>query len=79
MDPLRAIPEFHYAERDILMDFVDPPPEGRPDPDAVERALDIVDVTMVCLPSSERIRLGFLSGLGFTPALATRGWVCVRR
>jgi len=79
MDPLSAIPEFHYTERGILMDFVNPPPGHRFDPEEVERAFEVVDVSMVCLPYAQRIRLDFLSEIGFTPDLRTNGYACVRR
>lgn len=79
-DYLRDEPGFHYLERGLLMDFVDPPPGSTPDSARVVRkALDTVDVTAVCVRSEDQDRLDILVEQGSTQLVRSAGFFCVRR
>lgn len=78
MDYLRDDPTFHYDERQTLLDFIvrDVLPAEAPE---VARALDVLDVDLVCVPSGAPERGPFLAAEGYEAVVETDAHSCMAR
>lgn len=80
MDYLSAEPGFDYQDRELLMDFVDPPPGSYPEPATlVRRAVQAIGVEAVCVDVEDQTKLSLLTEIGFRSTLWSAGYACVRR
>lgn len=77
MDYLRDDPAFHFPERIALVDFANNnvSPWRRA---VISRALDVLDVHIVCLPVEDVRRARAVRQAGYTPALKTDSYRCLR-
>jgi hypothetical protein len=75
MDYLRDDPAFHFPERIALVDFANNVGTWRRA--VVSRALDVLDVHIVCLPLSSFRRAHAVLLAGYTPALETDSYRCL--
>lgn len=78
MDYLRDEPSFHYDERLALVEFAnqDDYPSNGPE---VARALTVLDVDHVCLPSESWPRIGFVRAQGYQPGTSSATDSCFTR